>query len=200
MVCMAVEIYTEDRLYFSKPPNLKSWAMIAGFISFGYTVLFSGEESITWKVLFIITGIFIGIFWIDDWEKCDFNKSKGQISLKRYSAWDVFLYPFIGNRNDVIAKIEDVSEVKVKREDCLFWGMTYQIVLQFKTGMSLPITKSFTFGLSNEHEEIAQKIRSFLAQDSTIGGEVSSQDDAHMGDTSSIEESEDDFEIIEDYD
>ncbi|KAL3876981.1 hypothetical protein ACJMK2_034751, partial [Sinanodonta woodiana] len=198
MAYLTVEYDTENRLTLTKSPSTYSWALFGGFITLGFTAACYGEDCIFWTMTYIIGGIFIGGSCMDDWEDCEFNKPSGQIILKRCSIWNLLLAPIYGNEDVVIAKAEEVTDVNVLEEYLNFFGITYQIVLQLETGISLPLSKASTFGPARIHEEIAQKIRRFLALDSTTSVDVSSQDDAYMGDTSSTEEEgEDDFEKIE---
>ncbi|XP_060573285.1 cytochrome b-245 chaperone 1-like [Ruditapes philippinarum] len=196
MVYLTIKEESDERLHFTRQPSLNSWAILVGFSSVGLGIAYYGNDPFWLKAIYLVLGSLIGISCMDDWEECDFNKSEGEIKLKKISAWDLI---FLRSEDVVVAQLSEVTNVNVKEEKVNYFGTTYQVVLKFSTGMSFGITESFTFGSSKEHYAVAEKIRNFLniEEDAADNDFLDSASSSSMEEEDTADETADDFEHID---
>ncbi|XP_041364932.1 cytochrome b-245 chaperone 1-like [Gigantopelta aegis] len=186
---VTVKEETPDRLCFSREPNIWSWSLFFGAIAFGFGAAYYGSDYLIWKLIYVVGAVYIGIYCMDDWEICEFDKRSGETRTSSCSLLQKFLQPFL-KQHTVVANLDDIVGIRVEEESVRFFGNGHQVVLLFATGMSIGITETFTFGNSSEHYQVADKIRLFLDLDHR---NQSHDTDDYLGDGSS---SEDSFEQI----
>lgn len=181
---------TDEQLKLVKEPSLQSFGIVIAFMACGYGAAVYSEDSSLWKLVYVVSGLFVGLACIEDWEYCDFNRTTNELRQKRYTVYDKILHLF-STKNDqiVVTSLSDILDVEVEEQYVRYFGNTYQTVMVYDTGIRIGVTESFIYGNKSDQEAIADKIRTFLRLGERPG--------VVNGDTSSSSGDEEDFEHVD---
>lgn len=158
---MQVISQTDRILHLSRSPGLRGWSTFIGILSIGIGMMIFSGDSPTWKIFCLVCCLFVSFCSLDDWEECIFDKTKGEVTLKKFSLVERVLKPTDSQRH-VQANLDEIAGVGVEQEDIRFFGRGKCVLLNFVSGFSLPLTEKCTLGNGKEHIAIADTIGNFL--------------------------------------
>ncbi|XP_056020127.1 cytochrome b-245 chaperone 1-like isoform X4 [Ostrea edulis] len=138
---------TPDQLKLAKEPSLQSFSIVVAFMACGYGAAAYSEDSSLWMCVYVVSGFFVGLACIEDWEYCEFDKSTNELRQTRYTVYDKLLQLFT-TKNDhiVVTSLSDIVDVVVEEQHVRYFGNTYQTVMVYDTGICIGVTESFVYG------------------------------------------------------
>nr|XP_022315494.1 uncharacterized protein C17orf62-like [Crassostrea virginica] len=161
---------TAEILRLAKEPSLQSFGVVIAFMACGYGAAVYSEDSSVWQLVYVISGLFVGLACIEDWEYCDFDRTTNQLRQKRYTVYDKIFQLFTtSNDQIVVSGLSDIVGVEVEEQNVRYFGNTYQTVMVYDTGIRIGVTESFIYGNKSDQEAIADKLRTFLKLDAQLG-------------------------------
>ncbi|XP_076332950.1 cytochrome b-245 chaperone 1-like [Tachypleus tridentatus] len=157
MTRLSVKFKSHDRIYLSKVPGIRSWSILVGILSLGIGAGYYGSDHFILKTGYILGCLVIGLSFLEAWEKCDFDKTKGNVVLEKSSVFHKLLWPFVNPPRTVLS-IEDLLDIRVGQGP----ANSSQVELVLKSGITLPLTDTPTTETISELECLADLLRSFL--------------------------------------
>ncbi|XP_069172466.1 cytochrome b-245 chaperone 1 isoform X2 [Procambarus clarkii] len=123
---------------------------------------YSPDEHILMKIAYLTGCLILGLTFLDDWEDCVFDKTKGQVTMIRRN-WFERLTSRCANYNTLILENSSVMAVRVVHGSGRFRD-GYQVALVLRAGGTVPVSET-SVGLKSDQEQLARNIRSFLSLD-----------------------------------
>lgn len=161
---MNLVISNTDILHLSVTPGIKSWSIFVGVISVGIGAsYYSPDEHILMKIAYLTGCLILGLTFLDDWEDCVFDKTKGQVTMTRRS-WFEWLTSRCADQNTLVLDTSSVMAVRVVHRSGSKQRDGYQVALVLRAGGTVPLSET-SVGLKSNQEHLAKNIRSFLSLD-----------------------------------
>ncbi|KAK8744469.1 hypothetical protein OTU49_000821, partial [Cherax quadricarinatus] len=160
---MNVSSSNREVLHLSVAPGVKSWSIFVGVISIGVGASFySPDEHILMKIAYLTGCLILGLTFLDDWEDCVFDKTKGQVTMVRRN-WFEQLTKRCADHNTLILENNNIMAVRVVHGSGRLKD-GYQVALVLRAGGTVLISET-SVGQKSDQEHLARNIRSFLSLD-----------------------------------
>ncbi|ETE63095.1 putative protein C17orf62, partial [Ophiophagus hannah] len=88
---MQVESHSNTRLHLKRSPGIRSWSILVGISSFGIAAAYYSEDSLGWKLFYLVGCLFVAAQNLEEWEEAIFEKDAGKVYLKSFSLYKKLL-------------------------------------------------------------------------------------------------------------
>ncbi|KAG7176263.1 cytochrome b-245 chaperone 1-like isoform X2 [Homarus americanus] len=146
---MNVALSSREVLHLSVGPGVKSWSIFV-------------DEHILMKIAYLTGCLILGLTFLDDWEDCVFDKTKGLVTMTRRN-WFEWLTSRCADHNTLVLDTSSVMTVRVVHGSGRLKD-GYQVALVLRAGGTVPLSET-SIGLKSDQEQLASSVRSFLSLD-----------------------------------
>uniref|UniRef100_A0A2D4FYZ7 Essential for reactive oxygen species protein n=2 Tax=Micrurus TaxID=8634 RepID=A0A2D4FYZ7_MICCO len=184
---MQVESHSNTHLHLKRSPGIRSWSILVGISSFGIAAAYYSEDSLGWKLFYLVGCLFVAAQNLEEWEEAIFEKDAGKVYLKSFSLYKKLLTFSRAGHEQVVVPLDEIQAVNVEEVKVRYFGKGYLIVLRFGTGFSHPLTQNAVMGCRSDVETMANFIIGFLelnelqideGLETSSGTDVSDEDQA----------------------
>ncbi|XP_039183949.1 cytochrome b-245 chaperone 1 [Crotalus tigris] len=159
---MQVESHSNSLLHLKRSPGIRSWSVLVGLSSIGIAAAYYSEDSLGWKLFYLVGCLFVATQNLEEWEEAIFEKDAGKVYLKSFSLYKKLLTFSRAGHEQVVVPLDEIQTVNVEEEKVRYFGKGYLIVLRFGTGFSHPLTQNAVMGCRSDVEAVANLIIGFL--------------------------------------
>ncbi|KAK9406833.1 putative protein C17orf62 like [Crotalus adamanteus] len=142
--------------------SIRSWSVLVGLSSIGIAAAYYSEDSLGWKLFYLVGCLFVATQNLEEWEEAIFEKDAGKVYLKSFSLYKKLLTFSRAGHEQVVVPLDEIQTVNVEEEKVRYFGKGYLIVLRFGTGFSHPLTQNAVMGCRSDVEAVANLIIGFL--------------------------------------
>ncbi|XP_070595900.1 cytochrome b-245 chaperone 1 [Erythrolamprus reginae] len=184
---MKVKCHSNTCLHLKRSPGIRSWSVLVGISSIGIAAAYYSDESLGWKLFYLVGCLFVAVQNLEEWEEAIFEKNARKVYLKSFSLYKKLLTFARAGHEQVVVPLDEIQAVNVEEEKVRYFGKGYLIVLRFGTGFSHPLTQNAVMSCRSDVEAVANVIAGFLelnklqideGLETSSGTDVSDEDQA----------------------